>query len=1127
MKTVFTFSGQGSQFFQMGVSLMEGHAFFKEKMMALDQTAKSINGVSVLDVLYSGKKGEPFTKLVHTYPAVFMVEHALCATLMQHEGITPDYVVGASMGEFAAAVAAGIMTAEEALQTLITHGIEVERALTPKQGGMLAIMRGVDYFDHEPWLHGQCELAAVNSDRQITVAGGSQALHHIKNQLKEHKVDYLDIPVDYAFHSKAIDPLAAFSLALVDKIPRRTPKIPFVSGLRGQHLNQLDNEYFWDVVRQPIQYQQAILAIEKDPATKTYLDLGPAGSMAAFTKQILADEGKNSHHVYPIINMFGAGMANLQTVRKHFDTITEKDTPMGDHIKTAYLFPGQGSQKVGMGASLFEAYPAETAKADQILGYSIKALCLEATAKKLAQTQYTQPALYVVDCLTYLEAVKQSGKKPHFVAGHSLGEYAALFAAGVFDFETGLRLVQKRGELMGNIKNGGMAALIGMDKEEVAGFLANNGFDDIDLANINSPVQIVVSGPKDRVQELGKVFGDKITDKKKAFVPINTSGAFHSRYMKEASDEFTQFLASFEYHEPSIPVISNAEVSLYTKGTVAKLLAKQLVQPVRWVEAMQLLIAMGVGAFEEQGPGEVLTKLYTSINKRPVPDEAYNKAEVMLQALGVAPKLDTSLQNGHAANGNGHSNGHGNGNGAKPQKTATNGMALGSNLFRQNYQAKYAYMVAGLQGGAMSYEMLKTLRINNILGFLGTSIVPLADTLRIVEAAKQDHLPMPYGLTVMYDQLVAIREEQVLALAAKNDIPYIEAVGYLQPSTALVRYKFSQVAQSATGKAYSPRKIFARASRPEIAQMFLSPPSAKVLAQLTAEGVLTPQQAEMAKQLPIADELIIEGNSGWNYLEYTPEVLLPLIENLRDQLLEEHQLNHRAGLGVAGDIGSPHSAVTAFMLGADFVVTESVNCCTQQAALSAEAKDMLQAASVQDIEYAPSLHQFELGGKEKVLRKGVFFPARAGKLYELYQSHASIDEIGAKDKEKLAERYFKLPLAQVWEEAKTQICLQDQALIQKAEANPKYKMALMFRWYLWRGWQAALSGEPDNKVNYHISCSPALGACNHWLKGTGMENWQNRDVVALADKIMADTAALADEQTRRLRQVLEGEKAMA
>ena len=276
----------------------------------------------------------------------------------------------------------------------------------------------------------------------------------------------------------------------------------------------------------------------------------------------------------------------------------------------ACMFPGQGSQKTGMGAGLFEAFPDLTRTADQVLGYSIKDLCLSDATGRLDKTQFTQPALFVVNALSWLSEKQQDGLVPAFLLGHSLGEYNALFAAGVFDFETGLRLVQKRGALMAEAKAGGMAAVIGMTAERVRQVLDEGGLSSLDLANINAGTQIVISGPPDdltRAEPLFEQAGSKM------YIRLKVSGAFHSRYMKDAADAFTAFMRDFRFGVPATTVISNVEAKPYDPERIAGLLARQLTSPVRWNESINHLVGQKVETFREVGPGTVLGGLVRKI----------------------------------------------------------------------------------------------------------------------------------------------------------------------------------------------------------------------------------------------------------------------------------------------------------------------------------------------------------------------------------------------------------------------------------------------------------------------------------------------------------------------------------
>ena len=274
-----------------------------------------------------------------------------------------------------------------------------------------------------------------------------------------------------------------------------------------------------------------------------------------------------------------------------------------------YIFPGQGSQFKGMGDTLFDEFSELTAEADKVLGFSIKELCIYDSQRLLNQTQYTQPAIYTVNALSYLKKIKETSRKPDYVMGHSLGEYSALFAAGAFDFETGLRLVNKRGELMSQATGGGMAAVLGLNKETVEDILKKNGFDTIDIANYNTPTQIVVSGPVSDIDKAAGLF-DSIGI---MYIPLNVSGAFHSRYMKEVSRIFGQYLSRFTFCKLSIPVISNVKARPYSSDSLEENLINQITHSVKWTESVKYLMGLGAMEFKEIGPGDVLTKLVQKI----------------------------------------------------------------------------------------------------------------------------------------------------------------------------------------------------------------------------------------------------------------------------------------------------------------------------------------------------------------------------------------------------------------------------------------------------------------------------------------------------------------------------------
>lgn len=276
---------------------------------------------------------------------------------------------------------------------------------------------------------------------------------------------------------------------------------------------------------------------------------------------------------------------------------------------TTIMFPGQGSQFKGMGEQLFKEFPQVAETASRTLGYDIAELCLNDPDNKLNQTNYTQPALFVVNYLNYQKYL-QTNKLPDYFIGHSLGEFNALNAAGVFDFETGLKIVQKRGELMFSIGGTSMAAVVGADYKEIKEILKVN-FPDIDVANINTNSQIVISGKADSLDKAADFFEEEGL----VYIPLKVSGAFHSRYMTPVKDEFQAFIEPMTLHACSVPVISNYSASVYPTDTegIVKNMVNQINSPVKWLQSVEYLIYQGECNFIEIGAGEVLTNLIRKI----------------------------------------------------------------------------------------------------------------------------------------------------------------------------------------------------------------------------------------------------------------------------------------------------------------------------------------------------------------------------------------------------------------------------------------------------------------------------------------------------------------------------------
>jgi malonyl CoA-acyl carrier protein transacylase len=268
-----------------------------------------------------------------------------------------------------------------------------------------------------------------------------------------------------------------------------------------------------------------------------------------------------------------------------------------------------------MGGELFERFADWTRIADEVLGYSIRELCLEDPDDRLGLTAYTQPALFVVNALTYRARIEDGGPAPAFLAGHSLGEYNALLASGVFGFASGLRLVARRGELMGKVTGGGMAAVIGLEPSRIEQVLAENDAGRrLDVANFNSVDQTVIAGPLDDLEAVR----DAITGAgARSFILLKVSAPFHSRYMRAAAQEFAAVIQSEAtgFETPTVPVVSNVTARLYVADAIVETLGQQIDHAVRWLDSVRFLLDNGVNEFEEIGPGSVLSKLVTRIRR--------------------------------------------------------------------------------------------------------------------------------------------------------------------------------------------------------------------------------------------------------------------------------------------------------------------------------------------------------------------------------------------------------------------------------------------------------------------------------------------------------------------------------
>lgn len=718
-------------------------------------------------------------------------------------------------------------------------------------------------------------------------------------------------------------------------------------------------------------------------------------------------------------------------------------------MSTVLFFPGQGSQEAGMGGDLFDAHPGLVDQADEILGYSVRQLCLE-DAGRLRRTEFAQPALYVVGALAFL-ARPTEAPAPAFLAGHSLGELTALFAAGCVDFATGLRIVRRRAELMGAAPaGGGMLAVLGVPLDRLLALVDRAGIKGVEVANHNLPGQVVLAGPARATRAVASALAAEQLGRS---VPLNVSVAAHSSAMAEAAAGIAAHLAGVILAEPAVPVIANVTARPHRLDTLAENLVLHLTQPVRWWDTLCLLAREGVDAVEEIGPGRVLTKMW----ERALPDLPPAAA-----ARPVPPRPAPVPA-------------------PVPAPPAT--PEPGSPAFREDYGAARAYAAGSLAHGVAGPEMLLRLRDAGLVGFLGTagrSPAAIGSDLRDLTG---DTTGIGIGLPVG----VAPPEhvDAVAELAVRHGLRHAEAPAAGGVADALLRWRFT-----------GPRSLLVKVGRLSDAERFLRPPPREALERLVRAGVLGVAEARAAERAPVATDVCVEAMPVWLCGGDSGPALLPAVVGLRDGIAADLGYERAPRVGAGGGLGTPSAVAAAFLSGADFVLTGSVNQCTPEARTSNVVKDLLATLDVDDTVEAPAGERFELGGRGRVVRRGTLFGPRAELLFRAYRDHGGLHELPGRTRRTIERDLFGEDLESVGE----RVGAAPAGAARSGEDHARHRMAAVFRSYFERASALALDGVPGEQFNYRIPCGPAMGAFNRYAAGTALAPWSARrvDVVATA-----------------------------
>jgi len=445
---------------------------------------------------------------------------------------------------------------------------------------------------------------------------------------------------------------------------------------------------------------------------------------------------------------------------------------------------------------------------------------------------------------------------------------------------------------------------------------------------------------------------------------------------------------------------------------------------------------------------------------------------------------------------------------------------LGDPTFREDYNLKYAYKTGAMANGIASEELVIAIGKTNLLGSYGAAGQVPERVLQAIEKIQSELPIQSYAFNLIHSPNEEALEAGAVELFLKKGVHVVEASAFLALTEHIVRYRVAGLSQDAEGNIQVKNKVIAKISRKEVAALFMQSAPDNFLKILLEKGKITPLQAELAKQVPMADDITVEADSGGHTDNRPLIVLLPVIIGLRDEMQRKHKFTQRIRIGAAGGISTPASALAAFIIGAAYVVTGSVNQACVEAGTSENVRKLLQKVATTDVMMAPASDMFEMGVELQVLKPGTLFGPRAKKLYEYYKQYHSIEEIPAAGREKLEKQVFKQPLEEIWQSCIDFFMERDPEQIERARNNPHRKMALIFRWYLGLSSNWANAGTKGRELDYQIWCGPSMGAFNDWVKGTYLEDYQNRKAADVAKQIMQGAAYLYRVQNLKMQGVV-------
>ena len=442
---------------------------------------------------------------------------------------------------------------------------------------------------------------------------------------------------------------------------------------------------------------------------------------------------------------------------------------------------------------------------------------------------------------------------------------------------------------------------------------------------------------------------------------------------------------------------------------------------------------------------------------------------------------------------------------------------LGDRGFQETHNVRFAYVGGAMARGIGSAALVIELGKMGALGMFGAAgLAPKVVEKALTEIGSAlDPGGLSWGSNLIHSPNEPALENEIVELYLRLGVKRVSASAYMALTPAIVRYACSGLSRAEDGSVLRHNYVFAKISREEVATHFLSPAPGKILEQLVAEQKLTAEEAEIAAGIPLAEDIIIESDSGGHTDNRPLNALFPAIMCLRDRLAREFSYDRPIRLGAAGSLGTPVSVAGAYALGAAFVLVGTVHQAAVESGVSDSSRRLLAQAQLADVAMTASADMFELGVKVQVLQRGTMMAVRGNQLYDLYNRYNSIEEIPADQRANIEKNIFRQTLEEIWQQTVEFFTRTDPLQIEKATQNPKHKMALIFRWYIGSSSQWPIIGEESRQIDYQLWCGPAMGAFNRWVAGSFLEAPEQRTVQQIALNLLEGAAHVTRAQQLR------------